>query len=102
MVAETMAQQEFCQDCNQKHHCRKIYEQLGDTKGQSVVVMVIIAFLLPLVIFIVSLAVFGQIFGNAISSRQVQTILSAVSALLVTFVYMFMVIAINRRLRQTG
>jgi uncharacterized protein YqhQ len=102
MVAETMAQQEFCQDCNQKRDCRKIYEQLGDTKGPSVVVKVIIAFLLPLVIFIVSLAVFVEIFGSAISSQRAQTVLSAVLALLVTFVYMFMVRAINRRLRQTG
>lgn len=102
MVAETMAQQEFCQDCNQKRDCRKIYEQLGDIKGPSVVLKVIIAFLLPLVVFIVSLAVFGEIFGKAISSQRVQTVLSLVPALLVTLVCIFIVRAINRRLRQTG
>ena len=96
-----MAQQEFCEDCKQKHDCQRIYEQLGDIKGPSVVIKVIVAFLLPLVVFIVSLAAFQEIFGNTISSQRVQTVLSLLPALLVTFVCILIIRVINRRLKQT-
>ena len=96
-----MAQQEFCEDCKQKHDCQRVYEQLGDIKGPSVVIKVIVAFLLPLVVFIVSLAAFQEIFGNTISSQRLQTALSLLPALLVTFVCILIVRVINRRLKQT-
>ena len=59
-----MEQQEFCKECGQSKSCREIYRQLGGTNGPSVVIHVIIAFLLPLLVFIGFLAVFGQIFDN--------------------------------------
>jgi len=102
MVAKTMAEQEFCEDCNQKHDCRRIYEQLGDVEGPSVVIKVIVAFLLPLVVFIVSLAVFQEILAKAISTQHVQTALSLLLALLVTFVCILIVRVINRRVGQAG
>ena len=96
-----MAQQEFCEDCNQKHDCQRIYEQLGDIKGPSVVIKVIVAFLLPLVVFIVSLAAFQEIFGNTISSQRMQTVLSLLPALLVTFVCILITRVINRTRTNT-
>lgn len=60
-----MNQQEFCQDCSHKHDCRHIYRQLGHSSCPSVAIKVIVAFLLPLVVFIVSLAVFTEIFAAA-------------------------------------
>ena len=60
-----MNQQEFCQDCHHKHDCRQIYRQLGHASCPPVVRKVIVAFLLPLVVFIVSLAVFDKFFGTA-------------------------------------
>ena len=96
-----MAQQEFCEDCKQKHDCQEIYKQLGDIKGPSVVIKVIVAFLLPLVVFIVSLAAFQEIFGNAIDDQRLLTILSLLPALLVTFVCILIIRVINRRLKQT-
>ena len=101
MVVKTMAQQEFCEDCKQKHECQRIYEQLGDIKGPSVVIKVIVAFLLPLVVFIVSLAAFQEIFGNAIDNQRLQTVLSLLPALLVTFICILIVRVINRRLKHT-
>ena len=96
MVAKTMAEQKICEDCNQKHDCRRIYEQLGDVEGPSVVIKVIVAFLLPLVVFIVSLAAFQEIFVRAISSQRLQAALSLLLALLVTFVCILIVRMINR------
>jgi len=81
-----MASQRFCQDCIQKHDCKRIYEQLGDSPGPSVALKVILAFLLPLMVFIVSLAVFERVLAGAIDTGRMQTILSFVLALLTTFV----------------
>ena len=81
-----MALQRFCKDCIQKHDCKRIYEQLGDSPGPSVAIKAILAFLLPSMVFIVSLAVFERMLAGAIATEQMQTALSFVFALLVTFV----------------
>jgi uncharacterized membrane protein len=101
MVVKTMVEQNFCQDCNQKHDCQKVYQQLGDIKGPSVVIKVLVAFLLPLVVFIVSLAVFArhQFFvKNWCRTEELQTVLSFLMALLVTFVCVLIVRVVNRRI----
>ena len=96
-----MAKQEFCEDCKQKHDCQEIYKQLGDVKGPSVVVKVIVAFLLPLVVFIVSLAAFQEIFVRAISSQRLQAAFSFLLALVVTFICILIVRVINRTRTNT-
>ena len=97
-----MSEQEFCDNCNQKHNCGSIYHQLGNIKGPSVVTKVVIAFLLPLLVFIISLAIFEEIFAKTINNQLVQTALSMVSALLVTFSCILIVRVINKRLGQVG
>ena len=81
-----MKSQSFCQDCIQKHDCRSVYEQLGNDSGASVTLKVILAFLLPLIVFIVSLAVSERILARAINIEEVQIALSFLLALLATFV----------------
>ena len=81
-----MASQRYCQDCIQKHDCKRIYEQLGDSPGPSVALNVILAFLLPLMVFIVSLAVFERVLVGEIDTERMQTAFSFVLALLATFV----------------
>jgi len=82
-----MESQRFCQDCIQKHDCQRIYEQLGDSACESVTLKVIIAFLLPLIVFIASLAVSERMIFRAINNEAVQMILSFIVALIVTSVY---------------
>jgi uncharacterized membrane protein len=94
-----MAQEKFCQDCDQKHDCQKIYEQLGNVKGPSVVFKVIVAFLLPVVVFIVSLAVFEEVLAKAVNNEELQTLLSFLISLLITFVCILIVQTISRQLR---
>ena len=97
-----MTENEFCSNCNQKHNCSSIYHQLGNTNEPSVVVKVVIAFLLPLLVFIFSLAVFQEIFTKIISNQRIQTVLSMVAALLVTFICILIAKVINKRLGQVG
>lgn len=82
-----MAEQKFCQQCDQKHDCQKIYQQLGNIEAPSLAVKVIFAFLLPLVVFIASLAVFEIILAGAISTERTQTAISFLLAILVTFIF---------------
>ncbi len=97
-----MAEQKICEDCKQQHDCQEIYQQLGDVQGPSVVVKVVVAFLLPLLVFIVSLAIFERILSGAISADQLQTALSLLAALLITFICILIVRVINRRFGQVG
>jgi len=80
-----MARKVFCQDCTQKRDCQGIYEQLGGTPGPSVTLNVILAFLLPLLVFIVSLAVFEKVLAGTFNTGRLQTVVSFLLALLVTF-----------------
>ena len=93
-----MAPQRFCQNCIQKHDCQRVYEQLGNASGPHVVLKTILAFLLPLVIFIVSLAVFEQVLAGEIKNGRVQIALSLLLALLATFICMLITRVINKKL----
>lgn len=86
MVTRFMVQHELCQQCNQRHDCGKVYEQLGNNKGPSIVWKVVLAFLLPLVVFTVSLVMFEKIFSGVLSKGPSHSILSFVTALLLTFI----------------
>lgn len=95
-----MSQKEFCNKCNQKHSCQTIYQQLGQAKGPSVARKVIVAFLLPIIVFIVSLAVFQEILANTMGSKQLQTALSFLLALSVTFGVILIIKVINSQLNK--
>jgi uncharacterized membrane protein len=90
-----MVSQSFCRDCIQKHDCRSVYEQLGNASGDSVVLKVILAFLLPMVVFIISLAVSERVFAGVTNVEKLQTIFSFLSALLATFICIFIIRIIN-------
>jgi len=93
-----MDEQKFCKQCSQLMDCQKVYQQLGSTKGPSVAVKVIVAFLLPLLVFIGCLAVFERIFSKAIHTKELQTLLGFLLALSVTFGVMLTMKMINRLL----
>ena len=81
-----MPQQEFCKSCNQKHDCRESYRRLGSVKGPSVVFKAVVAFLLPMAVFIVALAASEKILAGIITTKGLQTALGFVLALSVTIV----------------
>ncbi|MHC4425402.1 MAG: hypothetical protein ACYSYV_04810 [Planctomycetota bacterium] len=95
-----MSQQELCRECNERHNCQEVYQQLGNTKGPSVVTKVVFAFLAPLVVFIASLAVFERMLAGVIEAEQGQIALSFLLALLATFACILIIRAANRPFRQ--
>ena len=94
-----MDEQKFCQECGQRHKCQEVYRQLGNNKNPSVAFKVVIAFLLPLVVFITALVASEKILAKIINSKEAQTVLSFLLALAVTFVCIFVLKAINRQLK---
>jgi len=77
-----------------------MYEQLTNAKGPSVVVKVVLAFLLPLVVFIVSLAVFEKILAGSFDGGQLRAAVAFVLALVATLACIFIVKFINRHFGQ--
>jgi DeoR/GlpR family transcriptional regulator of sugar metabolism len=104
-----MIQQEFCQICHHKHDCRQIYRQLGHAACPSVVRKVVIAFLLPLLVFIISLAIFDKFFigaestsqnSSASNTQELIIVVSFIMALLTTSVFLVLTKKINKRLNK--
>ena len=84
LVDKIMTEQNFCQLCGQRDNCRQAYEQLGSSQGPSVVSKVIFAFLLPMLVFIVALAVFEKILAQTPAATPLATAIGFTMALIVT------------------
>ena len=97
MIVKTMDQEKFCKNCKQISDCQKVYQHLGSVRGPSVVVKVIMAFLLPLVVFIGCLAVFQQFLGKALNIKELNTFLSFLLAISVTFSMMLIIKVLQRQ-----
>ena len=91
-----MAEEKFCQGCHQKHRCQEVYEHLSKMECPSVVLNVVAAFLLPILVFIGSLAALGSILSKAIKSKELQTVVGLLLALVVSSVFVFIIRVINR------
>ncbi len=93
-----MADEKFCQGCHQKHRCQEVYEHLSHVRGTGVVFKVIFAFLLPIAVFIVSLAAFEEILAKVTQSKELQTVIGLILALIVSSAFVFISRVINRGL----
>lgn len=72
-----------CDKCGQKLSCREAFRQLGNAQGRSVVHNVLVAFVLPLVVFIAALAAAQQFLARYIDSdglRSAVALLVAIAA----------------------
>jgi hypothetical protein len=99
-VVKTMAQQKSCQECNQKHRCQEIYQQLGKAQGPSVVFKAVVAFLLPISIFIASLAAFEKILAGTTDIKELRIALNFLLALLVTLAAVLIIKVINKHFNK--
>ena len=95
-----MDQEQFCQNCSQRRNCRAAYEQLGKTRGPSVVSKVVAAFLLPIVFFIAALVTFEKILARAIETKELGTAVGFGLALSATFLLILITKAVNIRLNK--
>jgi uncharacterized membrane protein len=95
-----MVQEKFCEGCDQSNKCQEIFRKSGSIKGPSVAIKVIVAFLLPLIVFIVSLAVFERVFARSIGTEGLRTAISLLTAFVVTFVFILIIKVIGKQISK--
>lgn len=91
-----------CQECDQKHKCQEIYQQLGKSQGPPVAFKAVIAFLLPLLIFIASLAAFEGILARITDIKELRIALDFLLALSVTFAAILIIKVISNALTKAN
>ena len=72
-----------CSGCSQKDHCGEAFAKLGKAKGPNVAWKAIGAFLMPILVFILSLATADKILRNQFEGKML-TVISFLTALGVT------------------
>jgi len=97
-----MDEQGFCHTCKQKNDCRNVYRTVGHAESPPVTAKVVLAFLLPLVVFIVSLGVSERMLAEVVQRENVLTAVSFLLALSATFACVVLTRRIRRRCCQGG
>lgn len=87
-----------CSGCKQKDHCGQVYETLGNSKGPNVAWKVIVAFVVPIVVFILSLAVSDRLFQNRFEGKFLIAV-TFLAALTVTLVVIVLLRKLRRRVK---
>ena len=78
---------------------RKFYQRMGNVKGPSVVSKVIVAFVLPIVVFIFSLVGFGKLLGNKIDSPKLATVAIFALSVIVTLIFVWISSLLSKKLK---
>ena len=78
-----MAQVKRCDGCSRSRGCKDVYRQVGCADGPSVTANVLLAFLLPILLFAVGLGAFGQLLSRVVAAPY-RTPLALVMALTTT------------------
>ena len=83
------------------HHCPRrcidIYKQLGKTQGPSVVLKVIIAFVIPLFVFIGVFVVAQYLLSSRMKNGDLSSLISFLIALITTIACIFLIKIVTRR-----
>ena len=98
-----MNKDNICKGCHLKDNCNEANQQADGENCSHFILKIIAAFILPMIVFITSLAVFEKYlaienFWN--HSEKLQTLISFLMAFLTTVVFMLIVKLINRLLRN--
>jgi len=92
-----MTDKEHCSGCD----CKVVYEQMGRAQGPSVVKKVIAAFLLPIIIFAVCLAVADRKLTAITGNEHLRILLGVLFAGFVSLVYVLIAGRMSRRRDET-
>jgi len=79
--------QQQCQNCGMKDHCQEVYKKLGESKTPNVLTKVILAFLLPLILFIFSIVAGERLLIEKLKDAKAVSIIAFALAIAVVFLY---------------
>lgn len=83
-----------CSGCTQNDTCRQAYEKMGKAAGPNVATKAIIAFLVPILVFIGILAA-GQRLLKGRFEENILTVVSFLAAVCITLLVVFVIRAIR-------
>ena len=90
-----------CENCGYRHVrgrcCIDIYQQLGHTKGPSIVGKVFLAFVLPLLVFIAGLVLAGYVLSVFLADSSINTLLSFLIAIALTVIFVQLIRVFTRK-----
>ena len=92
-----MSENDNCSGCPQNHDCKSMYQALGNAEGSYVAIRSVAAFLVPILIFALGLAVFDKLLEARVTGSNSRTMISAILALLVCSVYVIAFRVISAR-----
>ncbi|MBN2020854.1 MAG: hypothetical protein JW749_11595 [Sedimentisphaerales bacterium] len=92
-----MAQNNHCDRCSERSSCREAFRQSGNVQGKSIVPSVLLAFVLPLLIFVVVLAVSLEILAKYVESVGFRTAFSLLPAIFASVVFVVIVKTAGKR-----
>lgn len=90
-----------CGKCGFRHGngrcCIDIYQRIGYQKGESITYMVLLAFVLPALVFIGSLILSDYIFSMFISPGGLRTFFAFLAAVLITLIFVQLIRILTRK-----
>ncbi len=89
-----MKSDSYCSGCSQKDTCRSAYEKVGQVGGPNIAWKVIVAFLVPIVVFIGGLAGSELLLRGRLEENTL-TLVSFLLALCLTLLVVFVIRAIR-------
>lgn len=94
-----MKTDDYCSGCGQKDTCRQAYDKMGKANGPNVACKAIVAFLVPIVVFIGVLAGSQRLLESRLEDRGL-TIVSFLLAACVTLLVVVVIRAISGPIKK--
>jgi len=95
-----MDKQNGCSECGKKDTCRSAYEKIGKAEGPNVTWKVILAFLVPIGVFIGVLAGSEQLLRGRFETEEALTLVSFLLAVVITLLVVFVIRAFRRPIKK--
>lgn len=95
-----MPQNDFCHSCTQSRDCKEVYSRLGETAGPSVAYRVIVAFLIPIIVFILTLTACEKFLTPAVKIEKLRIAAGFLCALAAAFLTILLTKRINSKLDE--
>ena len=96
-----MMDMKVCENCSYRHSrgrcCIDIYQQLGQSKCPSIVGKVLLAFVLPLLVFIASLVLAGYLLSIFINESRMSALYAFLIAAALTIVFVQLIRILTRK-----
>lgn len=95
LLWQTMKSDDYCSGCGQKDTCKSAYDKMGKASGPNVAWKAIVAFLVPIAVFIGVLAGSQRLLEGRLEGHGL-TMISFLVAVCVTLLVVFVIRAVGR------